>query len=209
MVLLVSTFFTLGFIRSTLNDSGEAWLDLRDSLDSAYRQNTWTAVALTNLALAAEMDGDHAEYYWGQTYLDYLASLPPGFLARWIDYERSVDREKGPSWWYLDVTAGGIQVAVVPYKNFGILGVFGVLGLFGMAISYCELRNATGTPLFRTIYGAMTTCSFMWFWYGDMNMIRGLMAVFALVIVYRFLIRVRPAIADPYEAPAEESPQPI
>ena len=35
---------------------------------------------------------------WGEDYLNLLLSLPPGFLANWLDYVRPLNPMSGPAW---------------------------------------------------------------------------------------------------------------
>ena len=156
-----------------------------DILFDGLRQNTWTSVALNNLGMAAEYHSGTIEYLHGQTYLDYFLSLPPGPIASALGYVRPLESDRGPNFWYAGLSSGGMHPAVVPFKNFGITGVLLVLALFGAFLSRCECRANTGALSSRLMYGATAVSGFMWFWYGDMNIIRALMIGLVLYLVYQ------------------------
>jgi hypothetical protein len=80
---------------------------------------------------------------------------------------------------------------VVPFMNFGVFGSFGVLALFGVFIVWCD--NPVKSKWRRFLFGVVTASSFFWFWYGDMNIIRGIMGAVMMWMVYFLLIRVQAA----------------
>jgi hypothetical protein len=175
-VVVVAVFFALGFIRSSLSEgAGRAASDAVAALDKAYRKNTWTAVAINNAGVADEMLHNDDEVLYGRTYLEYFYSLPPGVLCRLIGIERPIERESGPVWWYPTISAGGIHVTVVPYRNFGLAGLFVVMLTIGFVASIIERNGQQVGGWNRMLYGAVTMSSFMWFWYGDMIFIRAIM----------------------------------
>ena len=162
--------------------------DLYDTFLNGLQQNTWTSVALNNLGLAAEYDSNVITYFNGQTYVDYFLSLPPGPIARAIGYVRPLETTSGPNWWYAGLSTGGMQPAIVPFKNFGIFGTFFILILIGIFISKIECDAQKETFYSRLYYGAMFVVSFKWFWYGDMNIIRCLMITSLLALLYRAFV---------------------
>jgi hypothetical protein len=149
------------------------------------------------------------EYYYGRTYWDYLLSLPPGILTRALGVLRPTDQQGGnAALWFPGVSGGGVHIAVVPFKNFGIWGLFFVLGLYGFWMARLENKNATMRFWPRILYGAVVTSSLFWFWYGDMNLIRGVTAALLLGILYRVLIRVRLGKVSDIAAHVTRQPEP-
>ena len=187
LVLITCAFLCLSNLRHSLsiNKSLPSLAEVGGMLGKACTTNTWTNIALTNLGMAMEAADDPPPLLFGRTYLDYFLSLPPGTLCRLVGYERPVERCRGPSWWY-DVGMGGVHPVVVPYRNFGIVGAFAIPALFGVFFARCELLNTTYQLWPRFLYGAVLANSLHWFWYGDMYIIRGVMAAMILIVFYRF-----------------------
>lgn len=149
----------------------------------------WTAVLLTNLAIAAQHFTGRMDYLFGKTYADYILSLPPGIVTRSLGIERPLESTRGPAWWGEGISAGGIHVVLVPFKNFGIFGVPIVLALFGFLFVRLERWNDTSAPEARLTYGITIASLLFWFWYGDMYILRGLMLAAALALPYAHLVQ--------------------
>ena len=137
---------------------------------------TWTAVLLGNLGLSGEHVGGGMAFLNGKTYVDYLLSLPPGFVTRSLGIVRPLESLNGPGLWYYPLQWGGVHPVVVPFKNFGPFGVLLVLGMFGFVIARREYWSRLTTFWPRLWYASFFLGSFSWFWYGDMPFIRTLMA---------------------------------
>jgi hypothetical protein len=166
-------------------------------------RNTWTAVALNNLAVATDYHYGTIEYLHGRTYGDYVLSIPPAVIVRPLGYLRPLDTAANPARWYnCLVTQGGMHPAVVPFRNFGVLGPLVIMSLWGGIIGFCELRSEKRTVASRMLLGCMVAGSMVWFWYGDMNLVRTLMIWFSLSLAYRWLAthRVEASQADPIQA---------
>jgi hypothetical protein len=148
--------------------------------------NTWTYLLLNNLGMAEEHASGRTEYLYGCTYLDYLKSLLPGTVTRSLGIDRPLETDRGPNYWYEGLSMGGIHPVCVPFRNFGALGAFLVLGVYGFVIGRWDIGSSSPAFLPRFLYGSVATTSFLWFWYGDMNIIRCLMIVGILTAAYRF-----------------------
>jgi hypothetical protein len=189
-VAIVVLFVVLGAVRSSLaGPDGRARRSLNSRVINALKENTWTSVLLTNLAQAGQFRKGTAHYLYGETYGDYLLSLPPGILTRAVGIKRPLESDRGPNWWFYGISAGGIHVVVVPFRNFGMAGAFGIMALIGWFIAWVEMRNDRGQFWGRLLFGAMGVVSFSWFWYGDMYLVRILMAVAILGPAYRGWLR--------------------
>lgn len=176
LAICVAAFLALGSLRHTASKSSERTSIWKTVIQGAT-ENTWTAVALNNLGLSADYNYGSIEYLYGRTYLDYVLSLPPGAVAKALGYERPLEGDANPALWYFGlIAAGGMHPVVVPFRNFGIWGVLPIMILCGIFICYCETRNEAGDLSGRLLYGCVATSSMLWFWYGDMNMIRTIMA---------------------------------
>lgn len=187
LTFCVMVFLALGSLRHSASQASQEQSRIWDMVIDGATQNTWTAVALNNLGLAADYNYGTIEYMYGQTYLDYILSLPPGAITKALGYERPLEGEANPASWYFGlIAAGGMHPVVVPFRNLGIWGVLGVMALFGTFICYCEAMNERGTLFARLLYGCVCTSSMLWFWYGDMNMIRTVMAWAILSMLHQF-----------------------
>ncbi|MFH1918720.1 MAG: hypothetical protein ABIP48_02365 [Planctomycetota bacterium] len=193
LVLLLSLFLCIAHLRHSLSveRSLPSLAEVGDMLSNSFTRNTWTNSALTNLGLAVQITDEPPTYLHGQTYRDYVLSLPPGVLCKMIGYERPLESYRGPAWWYSGLAIGGVHLVVVPFKNFGIVGAFLILALYGAFLSYCEILNTTFLLWPRLLYGAVVSSSLHWFWYGDMYMVRGVMAAMLLAIFYNFTAKER------------------
>jgi hypothetical protein len=134
----------------------------------------------------------------GETYVDYLQSLPPGFITRPLGIERPLESDRGPGFWYFPLAGGGIHLAVVPFKNFGPFGLVVVLAMIGFAIGYVDAINSgTRSSWIRLLYASIAAALPHWFWYGDMNVIRAVMIAALIWMFYEVLLMIfeRPATA--------------
>ena len=188
LIGLLAVFIALGQARSSLSDATEV-IPPKQLLLLGLSQNTWTAVLWRNLGVAWEYRTGILHYKFGQTYVDYLLSLPPGVLAKALGYERPEEAWRGISWEDpAGVSAGGLHAVIAPFKNFGAIGVFAVLGLYGFLIGRLELSHARGSFLARLMWAAVFCCGLLWFWYGDMAFIRAMMIAALIYVAYRFAI---------------------
>lgn len=182
-VLLLVVFFALGEIRLRLA-YGERVSIVEAVKKGATEQSTATAVLLTNLSLAHSYRFGMMEVERGRTYAWYLLSLPPGFVTSALGIERPLERDRGPNFWFTDISAGGIHVVTVPFKNFLAKGAFLMLAVFGYFIAATEIRAQSTRWINRFWYGCMFVVSAQWFWYGDIVFIREMMAFGAASAVY-------------------------
>lgn len=183
--------FAFAFLETYRHSASGSVFDnplLAKSIIDRTRSNTWTAVARNNLGLATDYHYGTIEYLHGQTYVDYILSLPPGMITEFIGYKRPLDGDAHPSGWYTCLASiGGMHPVVVPFRNFGIWGVIPAMFICGALISYCEACNRRSMFSDRLLYGFVATTSMLWYWYGDMNIVRALMAWGILGIAYQFL----------------------
>lgn len=155
-------------------------------------QNTWTGVLLTNLGSTYEYRSGISHFVLGRTYLDYVLSLPPGPMTAALGIERPLEPTRGGGSSTLGgVTGGGIHAVVIPFENFGAYGAVLVLAVFGFWIVRAEQYAQSGRLLPRLVWGGMFCTGLFWFWYGDMNVIRGLMGAVVVAFLYRVLLSIR------------------
>jgi len=189
-VSVLFSFTLLGTYRFTLSDRSGSSEPFDETIVSSLKYNTWSGVLLTNLANAAEYRESQKENLWGLTYVQYFQSLPPGIVATFFNYTRPMDGRDNPGVWYAGPAGGGVHIAVVPFRNFGIYGLFLLMALYGILIGLIDRGNDMRTFWWRVMYGSLVTCSFFWFWYGEMNLIRAAMGTIVFGCLYKSLIRV-------------------
>ena len=187
LAVCIAAFLLLGTFRHTASATQKNTRLNSTTIVDYATHNTWTAVSRNNLGLAVDYHYGSIEYLNGRTYADYAQSLPPQMITNLLCYTRPMDGEANPSNWYACLmTIGGIHPVIVPFRNFGIWGVFPIMFLFGALICFCEIFNEQNTVSARLLFGSIATCSMLWFWYGDMTMIRALMAWGILSLTHRW-----------------------
>jgi hypothetical protein len=172
--LIVTVLVGLTVTRMTLGDRG--LLSPRTLLEGATN-STWTAVLLTDLSLADRFRRGEMKIEGGQTYLDYLLSLPPGFVADAIGWRRPLEASRGPSYLFMDIASGGSHLPLVPFLNFSWVGVFLVLTFNGWLLGRVDRWADHPGRAQRFAYIASFTFLPFWFWYGDMFAVRGAMGI--------------------------------
>ncbi|MHB8111275.1 MAG: hypothetical protein ACYDHW_14725 [Syntrophorhabdaceae bacterium] len=158
------------------------------SFDNAFT-GTWSGVLLTPLSVAGDYINGTLPFKYGQTYLDLLGSIIPGFVADWIGYARPIDTLHGPSWQMI-YGGGGLHAVVVPFIDFRIAGVFLIMALWGLLFAKIE-RYSINHPSIQNIalLGIIAMAIPHWLWYGEKNMMNAFLIWFILSILYRIRLR--------------------
>lgn len=172
--MIVTVFVGLTVTRMTL---GRRALLSPSTLLEGATESTWTAVLLTDLSLADRFRRGEMKVEGGQTYLDYVLSLPPGFVADALGWRRPLEATRGPTFLFMDVSSGGCHLPIVPFMNFGWVGVFVILTLNGWMLGRMERWADHPGRAQRFAYIATFTFLPFWFWYSDMYLIRGAMGM--------------------------------
>ncbi|MGE3540341.1 MAG: hypothetical protein AB7N91_23230, partial [Candidatus Tectimicrobiota bacterium] len=190
--IVVTIFILLASARVTLSDAGSAF-NILDALQAGWSTSPWTMTLFTNLGVASLYRDGTLDYRYGQTYFDYMLSLPPGVLTQLFGYERRLEAWNNPGVdvWNTGITSGGLHIALVPFMNFGILGVFFFLALYGAVIAYLELISQRETFWPKLLWASTFVIGFIWFWYTDMSMIRGMMAALLVGFLYKAILPYR------------------
>jgi hypothetical protein len=191
MVLLAGVFISLGQVRGTATDLS-ARLGWRETFLLGLSQNTWTAVLWTNLSTAYMYRTGMLHWRYGQTYVDYVLSLPPGFVTNAFGIERPATSHNLAAEDPAGVTAGGLDVVVTPFKNFGAPGTLLIMMGIGFFIAWVEWHHARGSLGGRVLYASVLCGSFQWFWYGDLAFIRALLSAALVYLIYRILLWISP-----------------
>jgi len=146
---------------------------------------TWSASLLTPLSVAGDHIYNLLEMKYGQTYLDILLSLPPGFIADAIGYERPLTATNSLAW-EMRYGIGGTHATVAPFVNFGMLGVFLIPAIWSYFLKRYELKALYRISVVNlSLLATVVMASPHWFWYGEKNGINALIIWFLFALLYR------------------------
>ena len=147
---------------------------------------TWSAVLLSPLSVVGDFERGLMRPAWGQTYVDYVLSLPPGIVAQALGYTRPIDGTRGPAW-QMRYGIGGTHLLVVPFMNFRSPGVIIILFLCGILVGVVDVHAGRGRVRDLLLYGAFFVLGPFWVWYGDLSLVRGIMSFMIVWPIYRLL----------------------
>lgn len=187
-VAVFLVFMVWGEVRATYVEGAINWEGMWNRLSKIYRSGEWVAGIFASLGMAEEFFTGSMQYLHGQTYLEYLMSLPPGPIANLLNFERPINATQGPSWWYQGYTVGGMNPIIVPFKNFGPIGVLVHMALCGLVIGWAEVLAAKHHVLGRLFFAGFIIGGFHWFWYGDMYIVRVVMIILIVALCYRMMV---------------------
>jgi len=192
-VAFVAAYF-VGVVRDSLTgvssiaDLQNVLSDLRETGAIRFDNimaGTWSAVLLTPLSVAGDYINGSLSLKYGQTYLDLLGSIVPGFLADWIGFARPIDGLRGPAW-EMTYGIGGTHAVVVPFMNFSMAGVFLIVALWSFACAKTErhsIKRLTVSNL--ALLGIIAMAAPHWMWYGEKNIMNALIMWLILSILYK------------------------
>jgi hypothetical protein len=190
-VIVVGLLVIVFFVAQIVGNVRSVWYHMQKKTipvqDVQITSGTWSAVLLTPLSVVGDFYYGEMEPRWGRTYRDYLLSLPPGVLTQLMGIERPVERYHAPAH-AMRYGMGGTHAMVVPFMNFKSFGVFFVLMLYGFFLGKSEARMQfpCGVKM-KLFYSILFVIAPFWFWYGEMNFIRGIMAFYIVWFSYRLL----------------------
>ncbi len=187
-------FFVIDAVRNSIAESGYQSSRVGQKFESIYKNGTWFGGFSATVGMMQEYKDYDLEFLNGQTYIDYVLSIPPGPVANFIGYERPINKDNSPSRWYVGYTVGGNSPVVVHFKNFGAFGVLIFMAIFGYIIARAEVFFRSKPSFWsRFIYGSLFVVSLHWFWYGDMYFIRIMMMALIAYPIYNVIVQVRTA----------------
>ncbi len=192
-VVFVAAYF-VGAVRHSLTGIGSIsdFLDVLSDLGAAgairfdtLLHGTWSGALLTPLSVAGDYINGSLSLKYGQTYLDLLGSIVPGFVTDWIGYTRPIDALQGPAW-EMTYGIGGAHAVVVPFIDFRMAGVFMIVALWSFAFSKIErysIKRLTVSTL--ALLGIIAMAIPHWLWYGEKNIMNALIIWLLLSVLYR------------------------
>ena len=152
---------------------------------------TWSAVLLTPISIAGDYIYNTYIYEykglkWGEDYWNIFLSIPPGFLANWLDYVRPISSMSGPAW-EMRYGGGGYHAIVLPFRNFSIIGVFLIPFFYGLIVrkvEYWTIKKISVTRL--SLILTLIMCSPIWLWYGEKALINAIIIWFVMSCIFKF-----------------------
>lgn len=177
----------------SISDMQNVFIDLAETGAIRFDNlitGTWSGALLTPLSVAGDYINDTLPLKYGQTYLDLLCSIVPGFLADWIGYTRPIDAFQGPAW-EMAYGQGGTHAVVVPFIDFRMAGVFMIVALWSLALAKIERYSISRLTVSNlSLLGIMTATIPHWLWYGEKNIMNGLIIWLMVSILYRALLAI-------------------
>jgi len=132
---------------------------------------TWSAVLLTPLSVAGDFYYGLLKFKNGETYINLVLSIIPGFLADAIGYIRPIDGNNGPAW-EMRYGQGGTHAVVVPFMNFGFWGVFWIIFIITKLLIYIDkISQISLSRNNLSLYGILLMIIPHWVWYGEKYLI--------------------------------------
>lgn len=187
-ILFILVFLIFQVVGTIRNVTIRGFIQGERSEKISYLSGTWSFVLLTPLSVVGDFYNGLMTPKFGSTYREYLLSIPPGIIAQKLGYERPITETNNPAY-EMRYGLGGTHVMVVPYMNFKSFGVFFILLLYGMLIGWVEKGIETGKLKRRFLYACFLIVAPFWFWYSDLDLIRGVMAFFIVWWTYRIFTR--------------------
>jgi hypothetical protein len=158
------------------------------SFDGIFK-GTWTAVLLGPISIAGDYFHKNFEFALGRDYIDMIASLPPGFISDALGYKRPWTNENNPAW-RLTYGIGGWHATVLPFLNFGIVGVAIITGITFYIIRALEGRVGQRMSYTNSLFLLIFLTAYPhWIWYGEKALLNAL--IYWLLLV--FFLRIRSA----------------
>lgn len=194
LILFVVIMFVLsvvvGYARSRVSDVSFNINNMYSLLEGLIERGdifkgTWSAVLLTPLSVAGDSIYYHPDFLLGQDYVNLFLSLPPGFVADFFEYSRPWSNDVNPQKEMI-YGLGGVHATVLPFRNFGLFGIFIINALFFLVIIRYE-RKLLFRPGSVMVIGlaVLVTVIPHWLWYSDKNLVNGLIAYVVLLFLYR------------------------
>jgi hypothetical protein len=202
--VLLFGLVSIGYLRFEAVSTGLSNINPVAVFMQGLKAATWTSILGTNLGAAGEYTDGSLEWRWGETWVHYVLSLPPGIISASLGIPRPIDGKGDPRVWYGEFSGGGVHPNVVPFCNLGAMGVLISHLLIGLWLARVERNNTNAQFWPRLMYATMFVASFLWFWYGDINLIRAVMITYLLRFAYSVALRVRVHFEPLPAAPAAE-----
>ena len=166
----------MGYIRSEAVDKN--FVELVELIKIKLSLNffllgTWSSSFVTTLSVAHDYVDGIQEFKFGKDYYNLFVSIPPSFVADFFGYTRPISTFAGPAY-EMRYGQGGTHITVLPFRNFGIIGVFIISAIWFSIILYLEKNcNRRFSVITLSILVTIVTVAPMFLWYGEKTAITG------------------------------------
>lgn len=151
---------------------------------------TWSAALATVLSVAHDYVDNILNFRWGQDYFDLFLSIPPEFVADFFNYTRPITENSGPAY-EMRYGQGGTHITVLPFRNFGIFGVFIISAIWFSIILYLEKFCTRSFSVLRSsLYVTIITIIPHFLWYGEKYAISAFFIFLILSFFYRISLSI-------------------
>jgi hypothetical protein len=179
----------IGYVRSGLVDKN--FEDLIEYVNFYFSAEymllgTWSSALATILSIAHDYIDNILKFSGGRDYYNLLISIPPGFIADYFGYERPITQYAGPAY-EMRYGVGGTHITVLPFRNFGIFGVFFISATLFSIFLYVEkiiFRRYTIVNSVNIV--SIVTVAPLFLWYGEKFAINA----FVILIIFSFFYRI-------------------
>lgn len=144
-----------------------------------FLASPWNMATLSFLAFFAS---DFSQSYtYGLTYLNYLLSLLPSFFYKLFNIDSPAWNENlAAKLVDTNLTSGGVHVALISISNFGIIGLIIIIFFYTYFANKIEKLAIEKGSKYLLIWIGIICALPLWFWYGEMAVIRGVMIAYLL-----------------------------
>ena len=148
-------------------------------------QGPWSPILKTVLSVAEDYIED-IPFKLGKDYYNLFISIPPSFIADYFNYDRAITGFTGPAF-ELRYGHGGIHSTVLPFRNFGLVGVFFISAICFSIILYLEKFCTQNFSVVRLSF--LCTLIFIipfFLWYGEKVFI----SCFLIFLLFSFIYQI-------------------
>ena len=157
------------FVDASLSDVLDVAIALNESGAIGFANilhGTWSAALLTPMSVAGDHIYNLLPLNLGQDYLNFVLSIPPGFLADVLGYIRPLDLNEPAK--EMRYGLGGTHATVVPFMNFRMVGVFIVPAIWSfIMIKFEKLALKKLTVINLSLLTTIAMAAPQWLWYGE------------------------------------------
>ena len=188
-ILMLVIFYTIGTLRSGV--VGKNHMDILAHLSETDFSNiiygTWSSALLGIQSAVVSVKVFNEQLRFGMDYFDLLISIPPGFIADIIGYERPVSSTSSVGI-QLIYGLGGNHSSVVPYLNFGLFGVQFFAFFYFLGANHIENKLKCMNAKYVFIYIAVLFAIPHWIWYGEKYIINLFIISFTILMLQKIYI---------------------
>jgi hypothetical protein len=187
IIIIFLIFEIIGYLRHAL--IGANLEDIVDLLSIYSKleyltQGPWSPI-LKNVLSVAEDYIEDIPFKLGKDYYNLFISIPPSFVSDFFNYDRPITGFTGPAF-ELRYGHGGSHGTVLPFRNFGLAGVFFISAICFSIILYLEKICTRNLSVVRLSF--LCTLVFVmpfFLWYSEKVFISCFLILLLLSFIYQ------------------------